>query len=88
MLIQDINLVKGVRSEGIHVWIKLATVNLASDIIIRISSKVQDLYRPWFNVSVDLASKGFWGNDVWSNRFQTEARFILMWVIFWGTLLV
>jgi hypothetical protein len=72
MLIQDTNLIKDVRSEGNNVWIKLATVNFADDIIIRISSKDKDLYHPWFNVSVDLELKGFRGNDVWSDRLQTK----------------
>jgi hypothetical protein len=79
VLAQDTNLVKDIRSEGDNVWIKLATANLADEITVRISNKDKDFYRPWFNGSVDLESKGFRGNDVWTDRVQTEANFIEYW---------
>lgn len=79
VLAQDTNLVKEVRSEGDNVWIKLTTANLADEITVRISNKDKDFYRPWFNGSVDLESIGFRGNDVWTDRVQTEANYIEYW---------
>lgn len=79
VLAQDTNLVRDVRSEGDNVWIKLAAANLDDEITVRISNKDKDFYRPWFTGSVDLVSKGFRGNDVWSDRVQTGANFIEYW---------
>ena len=79
VLSQDKTLVTDVRSEDGNVWIKLASANLSDEIIVRISNKDKDFYRPWFTGSVDLESKGFRGNDVWSDRVQTEANYIEYW---------
>ncbi|MBA6399047.1 hypothetical protein [Colwellia sp. BRX10-4] len=79
VLVQDTNLVKDIRAEEENIWSKLAATNLADEIIIRISRKDKDLYRPWFNGSVDLQSKGFRGNDIWSDRLQTQANFVEYW---------
>ena len=79
VLSQDKNLVTDVRSEDKNVWIKLATDNLSDEIIVRISNKDKDFYRPWFTGDVDLESKGFRGNGVWSDRVQTEANYIEYW---------
>ncbi|TWX55670.1 hypothetical protein [Colwellia hornerae] len=79
VLVQDTNVVKDIRAEEENICIKLAIVNLADEITIRISSKDKDLYRPWFNGSVDLQSKGFRGNDVWSDRLQTQANYVEYW---------
>ena len=57
--------------------------NLITDmgdvITVRISNKNTDFYRPWFNGGVDLESKGFRGEGVWSDRVQTEANYIEYW---------
>ena len=79
VLVQDTNLVKEVRSEGENVWIKLAEANLSDGITVRISNKDKDFYRPWFNGSLDLESTGFRGNNVWTDRVQTEANYIEYW---------
>ena len=79
VLVQDKNLVRGVRSEDDNVWIKLASANLADTITVRISNKDKDFYRTWFNGSVDLESKGFRGDNVWSDRVQTGASYIEFW---------
>lgn len=79
VLSQDTNLVKDIRSEDKNIWIKLASANLSDEIIVRISNKDKDFYRPWFTGSVDLESKGFRGNNVWSDRVQTEANYIEYW---------
>ncbi len=79
VLSQDIQLVTDIRTEGDNVWIKLNPENLSDEITVRISNKNQDFYRPWFNGSVDLVSKGFRGNNVWSDRVQTAAKYIEYW---------
>ena len=79
VLAQDKNLIRDIRSEGDNVWIKLSSANLADEITVRISNQDKDFYRPWFNGSVDLESKGFRANDVWTDRVQTEANFIEYW---------
>ena len=79
VLSQDTNLIRDIRSEGPDVWIKLASANLNDEITVRISNKNKDFYRPWFNGSVDLVSKGYRGNDVWSDRVQTAGQFIEHW---------
>ena len=79
VLVQDTSLVKEVRSEGENVWIKLASANLSDGIIVRLSNKDKDFYRPWFNGNLDLESKGFRGNNVWTDRVQTESNYIEYW---------
>lgn len=79
VLAQDTNLVRDIRSEGDNVWIKLDSTIMSDEIVVRISNKDKDFYRPWFNGSVDLASTGFRGNDVWTDRVQTEANYIEYW---------
>lgn len=79
VLSQDTGLVSDVRSEDNNVWIKLAPANLSDEIIVRISNKNKDFYRPWFTGDVDLESKGFRGVGAWSDRVQTEANFIEYW---------
>ena len=79
VLAQDTNLIKDIRSEGDNVWIKLASDNLADEIIVRISNKDKDFYRPWFTGSIDLQSQGFRGDDVWSDRVQTSSNYIEYW---------
>jgi len=79
VLAQDTNLITAVRSEDNNVWIKLASSNLNDEITVRISNKDKDFYRPWFNGSIDLVSKGFRGNDAWSDRVQTAANYIEYW---------
>jgi hypothetical protein len=79
VLSQDSNVVTDVRSEDKDVWIKLAAKNLSDEITVRISNKNKDFYRPWFNKDVDLVSKGFRGDQVWSDRVQTEASYIEYW---------
>jgi hypothetical protein len=86
VLVQDTSLVRDVRSEGDNVWIKLASENLADEIIVRISNNDKEFYRTWFNGNVDLESKGFRGRGVWSDRIQTEANYIEYW--FNGTLVL
>ncbi|MFT5399695.1 MAG: hypothetical protein ACI9LO_000488 [Planctomycetota bacterium] len=79
VLSQDTNLIKDVRAEGDNVWIKLAGANQSDEITVRISNKDKDFYRPWFTGRLDLVSKGFRANDVWSDRVQTEAKYIEYW---------
>lgn len=79
VLSQDTKLITDVRSEGKDVFIKLASANLSDEITVRISNKNKDYYRPWFTKDIDLVSKGFRGNGVWSDRVQTEANFIEYW---------
>jgi hypothetical protein len=79
VLTQDTNLITDIRSEGDNVWIKLAAANMGDVITVRISNKNTDFYRPWFNGGVDLESKGFRGEGVWSDRVQTEANYIEYW---------
>jgi hypothetical protein len=79
ILVQDTSLVKDIRTEGDNVWIKLASAKMADEITVRISNKDKDFYRPWFTGSIDLESKGFRGEDVWSDRVQTEANYIEYW---------
>jgi hypothetical protein len=79
VLALETKLIKDVRSEGDNVWIKLAPANLSDGIIVRISNKNRDFYRPWFTGNVDLESKGFRGTNAWSDRVQTSASFIEYW---------
>jgi hypothetical protein len=79
ILVQDTSLVKDIRTAGDNVWIKLASANTADEITVRISNKDKDFYRPWFTGSIDLESKGFRGDNVWSDRVQTEANYIEYW---------
>jgi len=79
VLSQDTNLVTDVRSEDKDVWIKLAAANLIDEITVRISNENKDFYRTWFNKNIDLVSKGFRGDQVWSDRVQTEANYIEYW---------
>ena len=79
VLVQDTSLITEIRSEGEDVWIKLASANLSDGITVRISNKDKDLYRTWFNGSLDLESKGFRGKNVWTDRVQTKANYIEYW---------
>jgi len=79
VLTQDENVVREIRSEGNDIWLKLASGNLNDEIKVRISNQNKDFYRPWFNNEVDLVSKGFRADDVWSDRVQTEAKFVEYW---------
>lgn len=80
VLTQDKSIVSSVRSEGSDVWIKLTPNHVDDTVTVRISNKNRDFYRNWFNDSVDLVSTGFRGNDVWSDRVQTNSNFIEYWV--------
>lgn len=79
ILIQDETVVKEVRSEGNNVWIKLAPNHSADSITVRISDKNRDFYRIWFNNEQDLVSDIERGRNVWSDRVQTNARYIEYW---------
>jgi hypothetical protein len=79
VITQDTNLITEIRTEGENVWIKLAAANMGDLITVRISDKNKDFYRPWFNGAVDLESKGFRGEGLWSDRVQTQANYIEYW---------
>lgn len=79
ILAQDEAVVVEIRSEGDNVWIKLAPNYLADSITVRISDGNRDLYRIWFNNEQDLVSDGVRGKNIWSDRVQTNARYIEYW---------
>jgi len=80
ILEQNKAVVTDIRAEGENVWIKLASAHSSDTIIVRISNKNKDFYRPWFHGNVDLESSGFRGNGVWSDRVQTQAQYIEYWL--------
>lgn len=80
VLTQDTSAVEGYRTEGDNVWIKLTSAHVSDTVTVRISDRNRDFYRPWFNGSTDLVSTGYRGNDVWSDRVQTKAKYIEYWV--------
>jgi len=80
ILAQDESIVTATQSEGNNVWIKLNPNHLSDTITVRISNRDKDFYRTWFNDSTDLVSTGYRGGGVWSDRVQTEAKFIEYWM--------
>ncbi len=80
VLAQDTTIVKDIRAEGQDVWIKLTPEHTGDEVTVRISDQNRNHYRPWFDGNLDLVSTGFRGNDVWSDRVQTTARYIEYWV--------
>jgi len=80
VLTQDTSVVEAYRTDGSNVWIKLTSPHVSDQVTVRISDRKGDYYRPWFTGNTDLISTGFRGNDVWSDRVQTSAKFIEYWV--------
>jgi hypothetical protein len=78
-LTQDSAIVTDVRFEDGNVWIMLAPEHASHTIIVRISNRNRDFYRPWFNGEIDLVSTGPRGAGTWSDRVQTQANYIEYW---------
>lgn len=79
VLTQDSAIVTDVRFEDGNVWIMLAPEHASHTIIVRISNRNRDFYRPWFNGEMDLVSPGPRGTGTWSDRVQTQANYIEYW---------
>ncbi len=80
ILTQNNSVVTDLRTDEENVWIKLASEHTSEPITVRISDKNKDFYRPWFHGNVDLVSTGFRGNNVWSDRVQTKAKYVEYWL--------
>ena len=80
ILSQNTAVVTDVKAENMDVWIKLASAHDSDIVTVRISNRNKDFYRTWFHGNVDLVSTGFRGSDVWSDRVQTQAKYIEYWV--------
>lgn len=79
ILAQDETVVQEVRSKGDNIFIKLAPAYLADSITVRTSDKNQDAYRIWFNNEQNLVSNRVRGKNAWSDRVQTQAKYIEYW---------
>jgi hypothetical protein len=80
VLERNSDIVLDVRYEDDNIWIKLSPSHAGETIIVRISNRNRDFYRPWFNGEIDLASSGFRGNQMWTDRVQTQANFVEYWL--------
>lgn len=79
ILMQDETVIESVRSEGNNVWIKLNPEYVADSITVRISDQNKASYRTWFNNEQDLMSIGTRNKNAWSDRVETQAKFIEYW---------
>jgi hypothetical protein len=80
VLQQNSDVVVDVRFEENNIWIKLAPQYINDTITVRISNRNRDFYRPWHHGDIDLVSTGYRGNNIWTDRVQTQANYVEYWL--------